>query len=507
MKCASRGLDCPGFKTVYLKWDQGIASRGRLAGKSTPIIKGADKRMRNLSSKERNQCKVKDPSRGVRIRDRISGTSDDEQVQTTSIQIAPTAASPMLNPAFYHVEATHVVDPFLQSSIFSSLINHFCTKAVSRLTWIDQPRHPLRTIVRQLLQKSKAVRFSVGCLAAAHMSMVPNIPGNQASALFHIYASLRDESMRTLSAKMRRGLPGRSPETSSASDSPVVIELLATMLVLCYAEVLVPGSKDWRLHLRGCRTIRDLHPLQDWFKESKDPVIRFLLKEISDLEMLTGISMFHQDFTPIRVSPLPSSTDSGWAFTKLIYAITELERERYYIAQAGNTLPSIDMSVWCRRAEEAHNRSLACMDCLCESQQGLRDCFEAVSRAHYFATIIYSYQAFKTPAEKALAVPELLEPLLADIRFVMAGPTDELFHDLFFPLFIAGIECVYDPLRRSEIDGCFIESLSRTGVWCNYSALQFLRSFWSVTSTSEHTVNWMDFARANLSSMEAFIVF
>ncbi|KAG8409083.1 hypothetical protein J3459_017786 [Metarhizium acridum] len=89
----------------------------------------------------------------------------------------------------------------------------------------------------------------------------------------------------------------------------------------------------------------------------------------------------------------------------------------------------------------------------------------------------------------------------------MAGPTDELFHDLFFPLFIAGTESASDPLMRSEIDGLFLESLSRTGVWCNYSALQFLRSFWSATSTLQEPMNWMDFARQNLSVMEPFIVF
>ncbi|KAG8425919.1 hypothetical protein J3459_008613 [Metarhizium acridum] len=494
MKCASRGLECPGFQTVYLKWNQGIASRGRLAGKSVPIAKGTRKPV------------GKDESSGGQRR---AGKDRQQPSNTSSLaQDAPTTTVYELTPALSPQEAKHVVDPFLSISIFNRLVDHFCTKAVSRLTWIDRPRHPLRTIVRRLLQTSACVKFSVGSLAAAHMSMVLDVPHHQSKALFKTYVSLRDKSMQALSNKLRSGLPTPSNVAPSASTNCTLTEVLASMLVLCYTEVLVPGSRAWRLHLRGCRAVIDLQSLEHWFAASTDPIIRFLLKEVSDLEMFTGISMFHQDFAPLPKSPpQPASTDTGWAFTKLIYAITALERERHCLRQSNAPPPNVDIRVWCNRAEEARISSLACTDWLNESQRSLRASFEAVARAHYFAAIIYSYQAFQTWHEKKAALPGHLQPLLADVRFVMAGPTDELFHDLFFPLFIAGTESASDPLMRSEIDGLFLESLSRTGVWCNYSALQFLRSFWSATSTLQEPMNWMDFARQNLSVMEPFIVF
>ncbi|KAK8925572.1 hypothetical protein VCV18_006002 [Metarhizium anisopliae] len=499
MKCASRGLECPGFKTVYLKWNQGIASRGRLAGKSVPIVKGTRKQV----GKQRPLCRDESPS-GERRADKDGQASDTSSLSRD----APTSTVHELTPALSLQEAKHVVDPFLSTSIFNRLVDHFCTKAVSRLTWIDRPRHPLRTIVHRLLQTSACVQFSVGSLAAAHMSMVLDTPHDQSKALFKTYVSLRDKSMQALSNKLRSGLPTPSHVAPSASTNFTLTEVLASMLVLCYTEALVPGSKAWRLHLRGCRAVIDLQSLEHWFAASTDPIIRFLLKEVSDLEMFTGISMFHQDFAPLPTSPLqPESTDTGWAFTKLIHAITALERERHCLRQSNVPPPNVDMSVWCNRAEEARISSLACTDWLNESQRSLRESFEAVARAHYFAAIIYSYQAFQTCHEKGAALPGLLQPLLADVRFVMAGPTDELFHDLFFPLFIAGIESASDPLMRAEIDGLFLESLSRTGVWCNYTALQFLRSFWSATSTLQEPMNWMDFARQNLSVMEPFIVF
>jgi hypothetical protein len=281
------------------------------------------------------------------------------------------------------------------------------------------------------------------------------------------------------------------------------------MVVLCYTEVLVPGSSDWRLHLRGCRTILDLQPLKECFLASDDPVINFLLKEICDLEMITGISTFHHESAPLQLTAVhPSRTDAGWAFTKLIHSVTELERERYRQWQAGASPPSVDMSIWCQRAQEAHVKSLACTEWLDGGHQSsLRPSFEAVVRAHHSATIIYAYQAFKTPGEKDAALPGLLDPLLTDIRFVLAGPTDDLFHDLFFPLFIAGIEYASDPEKTCEIDRLYLQSLTRTGVWCNYSALQFLRNFWSACLVSPEPLNWMEFARANTSAFETFVVF
>lgn len=505
MKCASRGLECPGFKAVYLKWNQGIASRGKLAGKLVPTTKGPKSHTRAGSCTQLrcHQITKSDGTRPGGIPGPASRRHQCGAIPPSQNDSANSAIRPL-----DQIEYSRIVAPFWTSSIFESLYNHFCTKAISRLTWIDQPSHPLRTIVQQLLRHSACVRFSVGSLAAAHMSMVPNKPRDQSRALFQLYASLRDESLRVLSTKMRSGLPSHSSGALRPAAQFKITEILACMLVLCYTEVLVPGSKVWRVHLRGCRTVIDLRPLEHWVTASTDPVIKFLLKEISDLEMLTGISAFHQESTSTPTPSLQSDwADTGWAFTKLIYTITALERKRHCLRKANTRIPNIDMNVWFGRAEEARVRSMACTDCLNDTQKHLRESFHAVARAHYYATVIYCYQAFKTSDEKRTTLPELLEPLLRDVHFVMAGPTDELFHDLFFPLFIAGIESASNTQRQSEINGLFLESLSRTGVWCNFSALQFLRTFWSTSSTLGTTLNWMDFARENLSSIEHFIVF
>ncbi|GAB0136922.1 hypothetical protein EsDP_00005207 [Epichloe bromicola] len=395
-----------------------------------------------------------------------------------------------------------MADAFLSASIFQTLIHHFCTKAVSRLTWIDQPSHPWRTIVQSLLQHSACVQLSVSSLAAAHLSMAPEASAQQSSSLFGIYSSLRDRTLRILSAKMRS-------ELRSGCSVMSATEILASMLALCYTEVFVPGSRDWKVHLRACRTIINLQQLQVWQNTSTDPVLKFLVKEINDLEILTSTTAFDDELLPLSAISLQSgNTESGWAFTSLIHNITTLERRRHFTKQTRGHLDPVDMGVWRRRVEDAQKRTLACPRLTSASRsQALRKCFQALTRVHYHATLIYSYQAFATAQEKSGSIPRLKDNLLQDVRFIIAGSTDDLSHDLFFPLFIAGVETTFDRAQQIFIDKLFVESLSRTGIWCNYPALQFLRSIWSQPETLLEYESWIDFARANVSTMGTFVVF
>lgn len=395
-----------------------------------------------------------------------------------------------------------MADAFLSASIFQTLIHHFCTKAVSRLTWIDQPSHPWRTIVQSLLQNSACVQLSVSSLAAAHLSMAPEASAQQSSSLFGIYSSLRDRTLRILSAKMQSELRSSCSVISAT-------EILASMLALCYTEVFVPGSRDWKVHLRACRTIINLQPLQVWQDTCTDPVLNFLVKEINDLEILTSTTAFDDDLLPLSAISLQSgNTESGWAFTSLIHKITTLERRRHFTKQTRGHLNPVDMGVWRRRVEDAHKRTLACPRLTSASRsQALRKCFQALTRVHYHATLIYSYQAFATAREKSASIARLKDNLLQDVRLIIAGSTDDLSHDLFFPLFIAGVETTFDRGQQIFIDKLFVESLSRTGIWCNYPALQFLRSIWSRPETLLQYESWIDFARANVSTVGTFVVF
>ncbi|KAG5922033.1 hypothetical protein E4U42_005625 [Claviceps africana] len=167
----------------------------------------------------------------------------------------------------------------------------------------------------------------------------------QSSSLFHIYCSLRDRSLRILSAKMQSELPSSHSVVAKSANVISATEILASMLALCYTEVFVPGSRDWKVHLRACRTILNLQQLEVWPSTSMDPVLKFLVKDINDLEILTSTTAFDEDILPLSALSLQySNTVSGWAFTSLIHKITTVTlQDRNMVQLSGIAMSQIDL--------------------------------------------------------------------------------------------------------------------------------------------------------------------
>lgn len=165
------------------------------------------------------------------------------------------------------------------------------------------------------------------------------------------------------------------------------------------------------------------------------------------------------------------------------------------------------MGVWQSRAEQAHNKTLAGAGSIATGQEGVQACFQGIIRAHYYATLIYSYQAFAPADEIRIALDSFLGPLLDEIKSVLAGPSDSLLHDVFFPMFIAGTACGKDVARQNYIGKVFRESVAKTGIWCNETALQFLQVFWAQLAAGEAEEHWIEFAHANPTLFDTFIVF
>jgi hypothetical protein len=65
---------------------------------------------------------------------------------------------------------------------------------------------------------------------------------------------------------------------------------------------------DWRFHLRACQTLIDAHAAQYQFHGVKITFAGFLLKEVADLEMLSGISVFQSEVNPNNRLFLPPSS-------------------------------------------------------------------------------------------------------------------------------------------------------------------------------------------------------
>ncbi|RSL51353.1 hypothetical protein CEP54_011440 [Fusarium duplospermum] len=288
--------------------------------------------------------------------------------------------------------------------------------------------------------------------------------------------------------------------TVQAPTGQSFVEILTAMLVLCYTEAFIPGSRDWKLHLRACRTLINFGNLRN--RRRPNGIESFILKEVADLDTLCNISVF----TDSTVLSEPFSDTRIWSFTGLINDITTVERQRYEALRKGKQMEDVDMEEWRQRAQNAYTEVSARANTFSSDQEDMRECFQAVVRAHYHSSIIYSYQAFAPTTQVQDLVKSTIDTLLRDIQSVLAGHVHTFSHDLFLPCFIAGTECRGDKLRQSIVERLFLDSLAVTGLWCNHTALQFLMTLWGSVEF-EGGMSWIQYARENEARIGTFIAF
>lgn len=399
-----------------------------------------------------------------------------------------------------------LLDGFSSITISDTLFSHFNANVAPRLTWIDTPDHPWRKLMYPLAKRCTCLHLSILSVAAAHLSSTSPAMTAESQAINN---RLREASLQTLNNKLRAELA----RFTSSDEPSSLVETLATTLVLCYGEMLVPNSTDWHLHLHACRILIERH---QWRlrrnNKTPDAATAFLMREVSDIEVFRTFGAFTRD--PSSASTLPSRTKLDphfGAFTGLLWDITieERRRHRYYL-QEGKPPVQADMPVWRARLDHAYTRASTDTACLpwahgAETQKWM----DAIVRAVYQSSLIYCYQALASIEEATETIDASRIALLArEIDFVTAGPVHNLSHDIFLPLFILGTEAWSDETRQTEIEKVFLELVSATGLWCNYTALRFLRAFWARGNAQYHGVGkWIQFAREHERDNGSFLVF
>ena len=318
---------------------------------------------------------------------------------------------------------------------------------------------------------------------------------------------LRDACLKAINSRMRCELQRGYGAADEVGDTRQTTELLATMLVLCHGEMLVPGSTEWSLHLRACRAAIERGSLARGRKDSGNAITKFLTKEVVDLEFSGSLSTFSGAQEPkSRDFPKDISDNNFWTFTDFIHEVTTVERKRYSLQQQGRLLPDPDMTIWRTKLDHAYTRASARCSELIDRDEVTCNKFASVVRAHCYAGIIYSNQALVRCREATKVTTSLLGPLLHEIELARDGATSDFDHDVFWPLFIAGTECGLDQEKQSIIQMHFIESITSTGFWCNYTALQFLRAFW--LGIDKHmSEDWIQYARDRQHDIGTFLVF
>lgn len=162
-KCASRNLQCPGFKLLYRKWDQGIASRGKLKGKRNPILEPRESSDKSMTSDKHSIQEQR--------------ASALEAVPYSSDTISTTSPG----------KDTSLTKGYTSDQAFKNLHHHFFHEVVARFRWIDLPDNPWRNIIQPVAQYPSCLQLTMACHAAAHLSITWTGPDDIRTSFRAVY--------------------------------------------------------------------------------------------------------------------------------------------------------------------------------------------------------------------------------------------------------------------------------------------------------------------------------
>ncbi|KAF4951211.1 hypothetical protein FGADI_7616 [Fusarium gaditjirri] len=469
---------------LRLRWGQGVASRGKLMGKSVPLSPQTKHHLPRTHQESRTF--------------RIKKHTDDQNSPRYQPQIPTESPLVILSHSEQNVE---LVDRHVRQAAHTVLFQHFNREVASKLAWLDGPKNPWRTLVLPLAQRSSCLRLSTLGLAAAHMSVVS--PQDKA-ALVQIRRNLRDATLCHLNRQMESELKREVARSDKNTQLSVLIEIILTMICLCYAEMFMPNSTGWRLHLSGFRTVFERY---DVANPHEKVISQFFVEELDYLEAFGSISSFTSALRRHKpVSQYATSNDYFREFTEALYDITVAERARNHASRIGKILVDADMTVWQDKLTRSCDSICTRIDSIPSQDITLQIGLKSVLKAQYYACLVYSYQALASEAERSAAISPLVDCLYNEIIFMTSWPTESVSHNISFPLFILGTTSQLYTEKQVMIERLFTESIAATGFSCNSAVLQFLRDFWNATAVGV-TQNWIQYARDNEQRISPFIVF
>lgn len=394
----------------------------------------------------------------------------------------------------------------VSSTLLCSLRRHYEDQVAPKLQWIDAPSNPWRAVLLPLSRSSAALQFAILGFSATHMYVTSMTRTQNSEDICDLPHHLRIRATGSLNTQISHQLSRNCDSSQSKASS--IIEIIATMLVLCHIEMLMPGSRDWTLHLRACREVCTLERHALPRSSSVEPVMDFFEKALADLEAFESPSSFMLDgHTSDGVLKQPAPRDSFWIFLAVVREVTFTERLRYTRSAQGLTNSEVDMRVWVDKVSRARLLAFSHPSFILDSLQHLRVVFRMVANAHYYAGLVYTHQALAQPADTVdILVRSSVDALFTELRSIAECEWRNFDHDLFWPLFIAGTESVCNGHRQAAIQDYYQSLMASTGFWCNAEGLNFLQDYWIEAGLGVYD-NWIHYARSRKSASESFLVY
>lgn len=369
-----------------------------------------------------------------------------------------------------------IANRFSATSLSDALMHHFYEELTPRLTWVDDSNNPWRTLIHPFSHRSSSVRTCLLYLASAHL--LTRDGQHQQGELLEVTQHLRGQSLYNLNDGLKDQL---QQSTCGKKGSRTV--LLASVLLVCHAELLIPASTEWRVHLQGCRAIVDADHARTTNISRVDD---FLVQEIADLHVFDGLSAFDGEQANAELLAARTTRPSAWTFTRLLHEVTGEER----LLHRGGRVDERSVEQWMERFRNAYAAALRI-----SSHDAA---YAAVANAHFYAGIIYLHQALASGESREAHLADWKARLMSNIE-ATGGRYD---HDLFWPLFIIGSEA--SPHEQADIVQHINDCIASSGFHCNRPALDFLETFWKHRSSSE---TWIEFARQHRAGRPTFLIF
>ncbi|KIW19518.1 hypothetical protein PV08_00090 [Exophiala spinifera] len=505
-KCGLKGLECPGYG-LRIQWGQGVASRGRLTGKTLPILESAPP-YPNRAVEERALVSPTAESRSDAVASRqetyaASGSRDllDDREGDSSTS-PPEVAIPVpddLQSAFQPIYdrsrncnpfalgldlSSYHIPGYLQTQVVYDLVHYYDHVVTTVMPWLDGPENAWRTIMLPLALECESLLLAILALSAEHYSST--MGSTYATKTGPLAAYFRDRSLRLLARSLRTEL---SEEQTTVRSGPACA-MLATILVLCNLEMIRCDSAVWRIHWKAARTITRLWTSSHHPPPNFDPRFDFLIKEAFVYEVF-GSSTTFRDEAQIT-SAVVNADDPFLRWLQLIQEVTIIERRRHANLPVHEyQLHDASMHTLHQAFKKATNSSFFLSKHNHPEWHGLESDLVMLLNVYEQAGLLYSYQALIDPEESASARSICVETIISGIRHIKHMRA--LQHDLVWPYFLVGTESRGNIERQSFAQDGFLNAMQSTAFSNCVPALDFLRRFWT---TDPYAIPlWLDFAR------------
>lgn len=243
-KCSKKGLVCPGYGLI-LQWDQGVASRGNLAGMRIPVLPQV-KKGRSPAKGPHLACVATDPPNA----DSVSKLPYQPASTTTEEnQLIPFDSSSHILTPHDEVVLGRSLSSFssslLENQTVRFFLHHYDHTLAANMAWADCEDNPWRSVMMPMAIQSPPLLFSILAFAAKHMSAMAT------SASAHDIASEAGRYSRRFGRRALELLAQELRPSSNDDISASIIHgkrrnssnaILAAMLVLCNVETVWPGK-------------------------------------------------------------------------------------------------------------------------------------------------------------------------------------------------------------------------------------------------------------------------